>query len=82
MTTRRLEHVGVGPDSAQGLLNLIVDPTVQGVQQPVVRNAFALGDPRALRFHLLSDIDEHPACVAYGPERGDLRVDLLSREGS
>jgi len=74
-----LKAMGIG--IAEELLNLMVDPTAQGAQQPVVRNTSALVTARTLRFHWLSDVDEHPACIAYGPARADLTVDVLSRNG-
>ncbi|MGF6726214.1 4'-phosphopantetheinyl transferase [Paraburkholderia sp. GAS41] len=64
-----LKAMGIG--IAEDLLNLIVDPTSQGVQQPVVKETSALVNAHMLRFHWLFDVDEHPACIAYGPSRNN-----------
>jgi 4'-phosphopantetheinyl transferase len=74
-----LKAMGIG--ITEDLLNLVVDPTAQGVQKPVVSNTSALIGARTLRFHWLSDVDEHPACIAYGRARADLTDDVLSCNG-
>jgi 4'-phosphopantetheinyl transferase len=74
-----LKAMGIG--ITEDLLNLMVDPTAQGVQRPIVKNTSALVAARTLRFHWLSDVYEHPACIAYGPARVDLTVDVSSCGG-
>jgi 4'-phosphopantetheinyl transferase len=74
-----LKAMGIG--ITEDLLNLMVNPTAQGVQQPIVGNRSALIVARTLRFHWLSDVDEHPACIAYGPAQANLTVDVLPCNG-
>jgi 4'-phosphopantetheinyl transferase len=62
-----LKALGVG--IGEGLLGLRVDPTREGVQQPIVKEGARLADACGLHFHWLSDIDGHPGCIAYGPAR-------------
>jgi 4'-phosphopantetheinyl transferase len=64
-----LKATGVG--ITEDMLDLMVDPSAQGTQRPVIKNTSALVAANTLRFHWLSDINEHPACIAYGPARVD-----------